>query len=841
MVGKQWEQLVRRLSVTAVGRRGLRPDRHARRYRPQLDILEDRLPPAITLSITNPAPLPEGDFGTRNMMFVVTRSGELGPAVQVDYATQNGTAVAGTDYVVTSGTLSFATTQTTATIAVPVIGNRVFQSNRTFTVALSNPRPNVLDFTPQRTFAVGNQPYSVAFGDVNGDGKPDLAIANRGTTTVSVLMNTTPTGGAVPTFADQRTFAVVGDPQSVMLRDLNGDSKLDLIVANNGPNMLSVLLNTTPTGATTPSFAPQRTYPVNGNPNSVAVGDFNGDGKPDIVVGNAATVTSTVSVFLNRTPTGATAPDFAPQRTFAAGGKPISVAVGDFNGDGKPDVAIANSEGPGNLSILLNTTPTGATTPTFAPQRSFAAGSGPYSPYSVTVGDFNGDGKPDLAAANIGDTTVSVLLNTTPTGATTSSFSAQRTFAARRNPSSVAVGDFNGDGKPDLAVSNGDLADITLGGSDNTVSVLLNTTPGGAATPSFAPQRIFATGVRPHSVAVGDVNGDGRPDLAVANLESATVSVLLNSAVSVTISGSPATGTIQDDDAPVAIAIAAGNNQTAAVTTDFATNLAVVVRNAAGSLVEAVRVTFTAPTTGPGGTFPGGDTVTVITNSSGQATAPTFTANTGVGSYTVTAQALGGTNPSVPFSLANTSGPVAFFYVYPDYATVVPGVPFDLFVFALDAQGQIMTEYTGEVQFWTSDVFGRHPYLYTFQPEDQGIAYFPEGVTLYTPGRQVLYVFDTATFSLWGSAEFDVVTDSPGPGSGTDLPRLLKLQPDFIPVGGTAEPADTLTPLRTVPSDLRPISMVPDVLPLVIGRKLPRIDSWAFDRSVLDHLFAASL
>src|SRR5262245_30228108 len=115
----------------------------------------------------------------------------------------------------TSGTLSFATTQTTATIAVPIIGNQIFQSNRTFTVSLSNPRPEVLDFAPQRTFAVGNQPYSVAFGDVNGDGKPDLPVANRGSPTVSVLLNTTPTGGAVPSFAAQQTFAVVGDPQSV--------------------------------------------------------------------------------------------------------------------------------------------------------------------------------------------------------------------------------------------------------------------------------------------------------------------------------------------------------------------------------------------------------------------------------------------------------------------------------------------------------------------------------------------------------------------------------------------------------------------------------------------------
>jgi hypothetical protein len=139
----------------------------------------------------------------------------------------------------------------------------------------------------------------------------------------------------------------------------------------------------------------------------------------------------------------------------------------------------------------------------------------------VAVGDVNGDGKPDLAVANAFSDSVSVLLNTTAEGAATASFAAVSFFNAGDFPRSVAVGDVNGDGKPDLAVANG---------ASDSVSVLLNTTVAGAATASFAAKSDFTTGSGPYGVAVGDVNGDGKPDIAVANGSSDSVSVLLNNA-----------------------------------------------------------------------------------------------------------------------------------------------------------------------------------------------------------------------------------------------------------------------------------------------------------------------
>src|SRR5262245_23503374 len=141
MFRTRWLEAVRQLlnQASERGRRRGRRERCRPSFRPYLEALELRLAPAITLSIANPAPFPEGDSGTTNMLFVVTRFGESAPALTVDYATQDGTAHAGIDYQAQSGTLSFAPGQTTATISVPIIGNLLVQANRSFTVALSNP------------------------------------------------------------------------------------------------------------------------------------------------------------------------------------------------------------------------------------------------------------------------------------------------------------------------------------------------------------------------------------------------------------------------------------------------------------------------------------------------------------------------------------------------------------------------------------------------------------------------------------------------------------------------------------------------------------------------------
>jgi autotransporter-associated beta strand protein len=343
-------------------------------------------------------------------------------------------------------------------------------------------------FVSGATHPTGYSPYSVTVGDFNGDGKPDLAVANEGSHNVAVLLGNGAGGFAAPT-----TFTSGGSsPYSVTVGDFNGDGKPDLAVANLGSNNVAVLLGNGAGG-----FAAPTTFASGGSqPMSVTVGDFNGDGKPDLAVANFGS--HNVAVLL-----GNGAGGFAAPTTFASGGsQPMSVTVGDFNGDGKPDLAVANF-GSHNVAVLLGNGAGG-----FAAPTTFASG-GDY-PSSVTVGDFNGDGKPDLAVANAGSHNVAVLLGNGAGG-----FAAPTTFASGGySPSSVTVGDFNGDGKPDLTVANY---------NSNNVAVLLGNGAGGFA----APTTFASGGSQPMSVTVGDFNGDGKPDLAVANEGSHNVAVLL--------------------------------------------------------------------------------------------------------------------------------------------------------------------------------------------------------------------------------------------------------------------------------------------------------------------------
>ncbi len=381
----------------------------------------------------------------------------------------------------------------------------------------------------QQQSAAGERPSAVTTADLNGDGKPDLLVANEGADTASVLLNTTAPGASTPSFATQQSFAAGERPSAVTTADLNGDGKPDLLVANEGADTASVLLNTTAPGASTPSFATQQSFAAGERPSAVTTADLNGDGKPDLLVANEGA--DTASVLLNTTAPGASTPSFATQQSFAAGERPSAVTTADLNGDGKPDLLVAN-EGADTASVLLNTTAPGASTPSFATQQSFAAGE---RPSAVTTADLNGDGKPDLLVANEGADTASVLLNTTAPGASTPSFATQQSFAAGERPSAVTTADLNGDGKPDLLVANE--------GAD-TASVLLNTTAPGASTPSFATQQSFAAGERPSAVTTADLNGDGASDVVTADGGDDEISALLDTQYAVIVGPTSATGTI---------------------------------------------------------------------------------------------------------------------------------------------------------------------------------------------------------------------------------------------------------------------------------------------------------
>ena len=357
---------------------------------------------------------------------------------------------------------------------------------------------------------------SVAVGDFNGDGNLDLAVADSYTGTVTLLKgdgagNFTPFPGS-PVAVGSGPYS---GPFSVAVGDFNGDGNLDLAVANFGDGTVAILLGDG-TGEFTPAATPIVTVGSdrNSEPFSIAVGDFTGDGVLDLAVANSNE--GTVSILVNDG-----AGNFSPAATptVAVGVSPLSVVVGDFLGNGKLDLAVVNQFGndatessPGTVSILL-----GDGTGGFTPAATLPVG---YSPYAVAVGDFNGDGVLDLAVANScgndllcnnSPGTVSILL-----GDGTGSFSAAASspITVGVNPRFVAAGDFNGDGSLDLAVANF---------NDDTVTILKGDGAGNFAPATTSP---IPVGVNPSSVAVGDFNGDGNPDLAVANFSDGTVSVL---------------------------------------------------------------------------------------------------------------------------------------------------------------------------------------------------------------------------------------------------------------------------------------------------------------------------
>ncbi len=376
------------------------------------------------------------------------------------------------------------------------------------------------DLDPKKDFATGYNPFSLAIGDLDGDGKPDLAIANSSSNTVSVLRNTSSNGLITAgSFANKVDFATGAYPRSVAIADLDGDGKPDLAITNTNDNSISVLRNTSSSGAiNTGSFATKVDFATGSTPHGLAIGDLDGDGKPDFAIANSGT--NSISVLRNISSSGLiTSSSFAARVDFATGVYPTSVAIGDLDGDGKPDLAITNNNS-NSVSVLHNTSVNGyISTGSFATKVDFTTNS---MPYRIAIGDLDGDGKPDLAIANSGTNSISVLRNTSSSGLiTSSSFAARVDFTTGSIVSSLAIGDLDGDGKPDLAMANA---------SSNTVSVLRNTSASGSITvASFANKVDFATGTYfPSSVAIGDLDGDGKPDLAITNNNSNSVSVWRN-------------------------------------------------------------------------------------------------------------------------------------------------------------------------------------------------------------------------------------------------------------------------------------------------------------------------
>jgi hypothetical protein len=367
---------------------------------------------------------------------------------------------------------------------------------------------NLLSFSSIASYAAGSAPYAVALGDFNNDVHLDLAVANYGDNTVSVLL-----GKADGTFGPAVNTGTGTGPASLAVGDFNGDGKLDIATANPWDGDISILLGN---GDGTMQAArsvvlPGDQYADPQQPVSVAVGDFNADGKLDLTAtgdttytlpGYGSTYYDYLNVLLGNGDGSFTSsvPMFVNYGYFPFSS---SVAVGDFNGDARPDLAVEDSSAGtgGSATILL-----GNGDGTFGPAVIAGAGA-----TLLAVGDFNSDGKLDIATPS------SILL-----GNGDGTLQTAKTYDLGSTPTSVAAGDINADGKLDLVASSysGDASS----GFTSYVNVLLGY---GNGTLAPAQATTLASG-RSAGVALGNLNGDGLIDVATANYDTNDATVLIN-------------------------------------------------------------------------------------------------------------------------------------------------------------------------------------------------------------------------------------------------------------------------------------------------------------------------
>lgn len=340
---------------------------------------------------------------------------------------------------------------------------------------------------------VGHGPKDVVAADFNKDGKLDLVVLNSTDSTASIYMGngdgTFTFVGSMCTGGSTNSVCNAVSPVAAAVGDFNEDGDLDLIVANNVGNNMSILLGNGQLSFTQGAFI-SAIWPTD-----VQVADFNRDGHLDVTY--PYSLASAIAVWLGNgdgTFLQATTPP-------APGVGPVAIALGDFNLDNKVDIAIVDNTD-SNVTILVGN---GDGTFKYGPGSKPNTGN---NPVAIAAGDLNGDGKVDLVTANQTDGTVTVLLSNG-----NGSFTPRGPFSTGASPDGIALGDFNADNKLDVAVSNSGAGTVSLllGNGNGTLQAHSDTSVGSA----------------PAGLTTGDFNRDGNLDLAVANVSSNSTSVML--------------------------------------------------------------------------------------------------------------------------------------------------------------------------------------------------------------------------------------------------------------------------------------------------------------------------
>jgi len=410
------------------------------------------------------------------------------------------------------------------------------QSNQFFVSSFSPSRDSIssTDITPKVDLTTLANPEDVRVSDLDGDGKPDILVANYGAGSFSVFRNTSVAGNINIANFSRKDFTSGSGSTFVTVADLDNDGKQDVIIANQGENTLSIFKNISTSGNISFNSPVKLTTPS--TPIGIGIGDFDKNGWLDIVTvnydNNSLSIFSNKGIFNTLSPSNFNAPF-----KLITGLNPITIDMADLDGDSKVDIVVGNYSSR-NVSIFKNNFVSGIlNTSSFASKIDFNAGN---SPGYLKLGDIDGDSKLDIVVLAEGANSVGILRNTTSPGLISlSSFAPRVNFNTGLTPYYISLGDMTGNGKLDILVTNF---------GDGTATVWQNKAiPGSITRSSFFKRLNLKVGTKPYAGLLADIDGDAKTDILVSNTGSNTLSILRNTVgaqmiVSPTSSTLPATG-----------------------------------------------------------------------------------------------------------------------------------------------------------------------------------------------------------------------------------------------------------------------------------------------------------